>query len=135
MESDALCPLSPTRAPASLQVIEQAFEEVKKLKGVPGPRGPAGDILAAVTNATKAVNQMTFDAESRVGAKADASSARFVGEVSKLRQEAAMLRAEGCQLRKHLNDVIQNTVDANVVKTLQDYLLLDANNVPTYWGK
>ena len=128
-------PPAPPTIEERLRNLEQAFEEVKKLKGVPGPRGPAGDILAAVTNATKAANQVMADAESRVGAKADASYARFVDEVSKLRQEATKLRAEADQLRKHLNDVIQNTVDANVVKTLQDYLLLDANNVPTHWGK
>jgi len=114
------------------QTLEQRVEALEKR---PGPRGPAGDISAAVRNAEIAASKIVENTEARVGAKADASYARFADEVSKLRQEATKLREEANQLRKHFNDLIQNTVDASVIKTLQDYLLLDANNVPTYWGK
>jgi hypothetical protein len=71
--------------------LESDFEEVKKLKGIPGSRGPAGSIEAAVDQAMKSVS----DAEARVRVAATESFKRFTDEISKLRQEFA-------DQRKHL---------------------------------
>jgi hypothetical protein len=100
--------------------LEAAFEEVRRLKGVPGPRGPAGPIDAAVANANRAV----ADAEARVQAKANATYAKFAAEVKALREEFKLLREQ-------LAQNIQTEVENRVVQVLRDYHLLDENHAPT----
>jgi len=107
-----------------IAAVEAGFEEVKKLKGVPGPRGPAGPIDAAVENAKRAV----ADAEDRVQARADATYAKFAADVKALREEVK-------RLEQYLDERIQNVVDNAVVQVLRDYHLLDSNNAPTHWKK
>ena len=114
------------------QTLEQRVEALEKR---PGPRGPAGDISAAVRNAEIAASKIVENAEARVGAKADASYAKFIDEVAKLQTIADKLRQEVVDLRKHLDERIHNTVDGQVVQTLQDYHLLDSNHAPTHWSK
>jgi hypothetical protein len=111
-----------------IESLENQFENVKNEKGVPGPRGPAGPIEAAVINATRAATNLVADAESRVQARADTAYAQ-------LKEEAARLRLEVQQLKVFLNDRIHNEVDGQVVKTLQEYHLLDENCAPTHWSK
>ena len=62
-----------TQLQARIVALEVAFKEVKKLKGVPGPRGPAEPIDAAVENANRAV----ADAEDRLQVRADATYERY----------------------------------------------------------
>jgi hypothetical protein len=115
-----------------LQFLEVAFAEVKKAKGI---RGPAGPIDAAVRNATVAASKAVADAEDRVTSRAAESFVKFTYEISKLEQVADKLRQDVADLRKYLDDRIHNTVDAQVVQTLQDYHLLDANHAPSHWSK
>ena len=105
-----------------LAALEAQFEEVKKLKGVPGARGPAGDISAAVANTQREVR----DAEGRLAVQAEAASARFANEVTALRKETAdaINRIQG-----YVDGRIKNAVDAHTVQVLVDYHLLDANTV------
>jgi hypothetical protein len=49
-----------------LQELKDQFAEVQRFKGIPGPRGPAGNIDAAVANATNAANQIVADVEGRI---------------------------------------------------------------------
>jgi len=107
-----------------INVLEAEFENVKKLKGVPGARGPAGEISAAVRNAEAAVS----NAENRVQVRADAAYAQFATEVKALREEVAALR-------KFLDERIRNEVDGHTVQVLRDYHLLDENHAPTHWKK
>ena len=53
----------------------------------------------------------------------------------KLSDLARKLRQEVEDAKKFLDDRIQNAVDANLVKTLQEYHLLDDNCAPTFWRK
>lgn len=89
--------------------LESAFEEVKKLKGIPGARGPAGPIDAAVSNAERAAKEIVA---SRV----------------------EILRRELADLHKYIHEMIHNEVDAQVIQTLKDYQLLDEKNEPTHWN-
>jgi hypothetical protein len=93
-----------------LTALEEAFAEVKKLKGVPGPRGPAGEISAAVRNAQQAV----ADAESRLHKSTDARLAKFQAEVKQL-------RADFAAHKESLPETIKNTVDYHTVSVLEDY--------------
>jgi hypothetical protein len=111
-----------------MQSIEDAFVEVKKLRGIPGPRGGAGPIDAAVVNATKAANQAVADAEARVQKKADEAFQKLLAESVKHKAEAAKLRREVADLKTYLNERIENAVDGNVVQTLHDYHLLKDGN-------
>ena len=103
-----------------IAALEARLEEIKK--GVTGPRGPAGDINAAVLNAKIAVN----DAESRVQARADATYARFAADLATVRNEIR-------QLKQYLDDGIKNAVDSATVEVLHAYHLLDENNAPAHW--
>jgi hypothetical protein len=107
-----------------ITTLEARFEEVRKLKGVPGPRGPAGPIDAAVANAKRAV----VDAENRVQARADATYSKFEAEVKALRDEFN-------QVRQDLDERIKNAVENHTVQVLRDYHLLDENHAPTHWKK
>ena len=112
-----------------MSTIEERLDALEKR---PPVRGPAGDISAAVRNATIASNTAVADAESRIKAAADEAFVR--DEVVKLSELARKLRQEVEDAKKFLDDRIQNTVDANLVKALQEYHLLDANCTPTHWG-
>src|SRR6266436_5648209 len=95
-----------------IAALEASLEENKRLKGVPGPRGPAGPIEAAVANANRAVS----NAEDRVQMKANATYAKFAADVKALREE---FRA----LKQHLDETIHNAVDNHTVQVLRDYHL------------
>jgi hypothetical protein len=107
-----------------INALEESFEEVKKLKGVPGPRGPAGHIDAAVANAQRAV----VDAEDRLQARAEATYARFAADVKALREEVK-------QLKLFLDERIQNAVDNYTIQVLRDYHLLNEHHEPSHWKK
>jgi signal transduction protein with GAF and PtsI domain len=102
-----------------IATLEASLEEIKKLKGIPGPRGPAGDIAAAVQNATRVNVHAVAVAESRVR---EAAHAKF---------EA--MREEIRQFKQDLNERLQNAVDAHTVQLLRDYHLLNEKHEPTHW--
>jgi len=104
--------------------LEATIEEIKTLRGVPGPRGPAGSIEAASENARQAVT----DAEARVQAKANQAYEKFTAEIKKLRQEVD-------EAKQFMDERIHNTVDAHTVQVLQDYKLINEKGEPTRWNK
>lgn len=104
--------------------IEALEREVEALKKRPAPRGPAGDISAAVAQAAATVG----DAEARVQAKADAAHRTLEAEVK-------AIRAEVKQLRQHLDDRIKVAAENNMIQVLRDYGLLDENHAPSHWTK
>jgi hypothetical protein len=115
-----------------LQALEAAFAEIKQAKGI---RGPAGPIDAAVKNAEAAAHKVVAGAEARVTNTAEAVHTKLMEKAASLQEVADQLRADVADLKKHLADRITNEVDANLVQTLKDYHLLDANAAPTFWSK
>ena len=85
----------------------EALESRSSIPGPVGPRGPAGDIEAAVRNATSASNKAVADAEKRVQAKADAACAK--------------LKAQFDALKKYIDERIEAAVVNHTVQTLEDY--------------
>jgi hypothetical protein len=116
--------------------LKQEFTKILKMRGIPGPTGPAGCIDAAVNNAR--------DVAERVGAEAGRKAV-----VYPFRSDVAKLREEFEALRSHLlefTEQIENSIVIHTVKTLQDYKLLDnecrplsgpyaASNYPTKTDK
>jgi hypothetical protein len=107
-----------------IAALEASLEEIKRLKGIPGARGPAGPIEAAVANANRAV----ADGEARVQARANATYAKFAAHVTVLREEFK-------QLKQYLDERIKDAVDNHTVQVLRDYHLLNENHEPTHWQK
>jgi hypothetical protein len=106
--------------------LETELKAIMDLKGIPGqvgPRGPAGDILAAVARA----GQTVADAEACVQYKADTTYAKFADDVAALRREVA-------ETQRLLDERIQNVVDGHTVQVLRDYHLLDENHQPAHWS-
>ena len=60
--------------------------KAKGIQGPVGPRGPAGDIAAAVAQATVKSNAAVESAEQRVQAKAEAAYAKIVEEFKELKR-------------------------------------------------
>jgi DNA repair exonuclease SbcCD ATPase subunit len=102
---------------ARIAALEEAFERVQKLKGIPGPRGAAGPIDAASRNAENAV----ANAENRVQRRAEERYAQFASDVKALRDE----------LREFKAQTLKDALDSHVIPVLQDYHLLDSNTSPT----
>jgi DNA repair ATPase RecN len=111
-----------------MATIEERLEALEKRAPI---RGPAGDISAAVRNA----NQAVADAEARIRVVADEALAKVQAKADELANLARKLRSEVEETKQYLDERIYNTVDATLVKTLQEYRLLDANCTPTHWSK
>src|ERR1700730_17261515 len=93
--------------------LKDQFTKLLKMRGIPGPTGPAGDIGAAVIQAT--------DAAERVAAVTAKKAVvyPFAAEVAKLREEFDTLKA-----------YIDNAIVHHIVETLQAYGVLDENMNP-----
>jgi len=108
-----------------IAVLETELAEIKKLKGVPGPRGPAGDISAAVANTQREVR----DAEGRLAAQAATVSEKFAADVDALRKETADAIAK---VQAFVDGRIKNEVDGHAIQVLIDYHLIEADtHAPT----
>ena len=83
--------------------LRSSFAEVKNEKGIAGPRGPAGDYIAASNHATAAAFKALADAEARLK--------KVVGDV----------KAQHVAFEKQINDSIKNTVDSHTIQVLEDY--------------
>jgi hypothetical protein len=100
--------------------VENDFKEVVKAKGIKGdvgPRGPAGDIAAAVDNAKKAATEVAVNSVR--------AEIQYPFE-----QKVAELRKEFSDLNSRIDETIHNTVANHVVKTLQEYSVLNENMEP-----
>jgi hypothetical protein len=115
---------------AALEQLEQRVSTLEKRSA--GPRGPAGDISAAVRNAEEHVKS----AEKRVQDIAEGVFARFTSELKKLREELRtrdeayasnlrQMRDEIREFKASVNDTIVRAVDHHTVAVLQDYGVLD----------
>jgi precorrin-4 methylase len=93
--------------------LKQEFTKLLKMRGIPGPTGPAGCIDAAVNNARDVAEAVAITA-----AKA-AVVYPFQDEVAKLREEFDTLKAH-----------IDNAIVHHIVETLQDHGVLDENMNP-----
>jgi hypothetical protein len=107
-----------------LDILEREFAQVKELKGIAGPRGPAGNIDAAIANVDAAVSK----AESRVQAQANVRYDLFLAAERNLREafetQVRVLRVELDNLKKGLDERIKNEVDGHAIQVLHDYHLL-----------
>jgi cell division septum initiation protein DivIVA len=97
-----------------IAALETELAEIKKLKGVPGGRGPAGDISAAVVNAQREVR----DAEERLATKAAQTASQYAADVAALRKETADAIKN---VQAFVDGRIENAVVLHTVKTLEDY--------------
>jgi hypothetical protein len=93
--------------------LKDQFTKLLRMRGIPGPTGPAGDIGAAVIQATDVAERVAS-----VTAK-KAVVYPFQNEVAKLREEFDTLKAH-----------IDNAIVHHIVETLQDYGVLDENMNP-----
>ena len=108
-----------------IAALETELAEIKKLKGIPGPRGGAGDISAAVANTQREVR----DAEGRLAAQAATVSEKFAADVDALRKETADAIAK---VQAFVDGRIKNAVDGHAIQVLIDYHLIDADtHAPT----
>jgi len=97
--------------------LKQEFTKLVKMRGIPGPRGPAGEIDAAVNNARDVAEQVAITA-----AKA--------AVVYPFQNEVKQVRAEFQELKSYLDERIENAIVNHVLQTLQDYRVLDEKMNP-----
>ena len=97
--------------------LKQEFTKLVKMRGIPGPRGPAGEIDAAVNNA-------------RDVAEAVAITAAKAAVVYPFQNEVKQVRAEFQELKSYLDERIENAIVNHVLQTLQDYRVLDEKMNP-----
>jgi predicted oxidoreductase (fatty acid repression mutant protein) len=100
--------------------LKDQFSKLGKMRGIPGPTGPAGDIHAAVINATETAERVAVVAAKK------AIVYPFEAKVAELRQEFEALKTEFTELTER----IENAVVIHVVQTLKDYGVLDENMNP-----
>ena len=97
--------------------LKQEFTKLVKMRGIPGPRGPAGEIDAAVNNARDVAEQVAITA---------AKAAVFYP----FQNEVKQVRAEFQELKSYLDERIENAIVNHVLQTLQDYRVLDEKMNP-----
>ena len=109
-----------------LAALETEFAEIKKLKSTPGPRGPAGDISAALANAKQSMAEDLADALKKF-ADLQTTVKSFDGKLDNTILER--VQAATTSLQETLNGFkknIEDEVAGIVVKILQEYYLLDS---------
>jgi hypothetical protein len=104
----------------ALSELKQEFTKILKMRGIPGPTGPAGSIDSAVVQARDVAERVATEAAKR------AVVYPFAAEVTKLRTEFEALKAHLLEFTEQ----IENSIAIHTVKTLQDYGVLDANMNP-----
>jgi hypothetical protein len=109
-----------------LTALEAAFAEVKKQKGIQGPRGPAGDIVAAINNAREATQQDLANTLKKSAALHQAIESLNERLESRIRevtdQMAATLRQRNDDFKTHIED----EVAAITLRILKEYWVLDS---------
>ena len=118
-----------------LNAVETTLEEIKKLKGIPGPRGAAGPIDAAVKNAEEKVRIGVEGLRGIVANALDEFSKRlreseervrtdFQNAQKETRDVIAKCREELSANQEFVRETIAGEVDGQVLRTLHDYHLL-----------
>jgi hypothetical protein len=108
---------------ARITALETQLKEIIELKGVPGPRGPAGDIKAAVINAEQAAKKIANDTLSGVQSRVTEACDQILADSKKFREYVQSLLDEG----------LKNAAENHCIQVLRDYHLLDENHAPTHW--
>ena len=96
--------------------LKDQFTKLLKMRGIPGPTGPAGNIDAAVVQAREAA----------LTAYRQGVIHPFEAKVNKIREDFEALKAHLLEFTEQ----IENSIAVHTVKTLQDYGVLDANMNP-----
>jgi BMFP domain-containing protein YqiC len=108
---------------ARITALEARLQEIAQLKGIPGPRGGAGDISAAVANAEQAARRVASDTLSQVQSLVREACDQIRSETNKSREHIQSLLDEG----------LKNAAENHCIQVLRDYHLLDENHAPTHW--
>jgi hypothetical protein len=118
-----------------LNAVETTLEEIKKLKGIPGPRGAAGPIDAAVKNAEEKVRVGVEELRGIVANALDEFSKRLRESEERVRTDVqnaqketrdviAKFREELSANQEFVRETVANQVDGQIIQTLHDYKLL-----------
>jgi hypothetical protein len=121
-----------------LEEIIARIEVLEKRAPVPGPRGPAGPIDAAVLSAKSALREDLAEVNARIDALY-ALENKLTGEVhSVLRRLHGELQSSNSKTMESLREHIKNEIAGVVLQLLQEYRVvdsemrvLDANQKPT----
>lgn len=97
--------------------LEAQFAEVTKLKGLPGPRGPAGDISAAIANAESA--------GAKVAAKAIESTKTAIQKRDE--ESAAKIAVIETRLKTYFEN-LEHHVAVHVIKILEEYGVVSSHD-------
>ena len=105
--------------------LEEAFEEVKKLKGIPGSRGPAGSIDSAVANARAALTADLSASLKKVEADLATAVARCECIDGGLRQYSETVRSQLSQITSErvqaFRKNLENELAAVLIPLLEEY--------------
>jgi vacuolar-type H+-ATPase subunit H len=124
-----------TELETRLKAVETTLDEIKKLKGIPGPRGAAGPIEAAVKNADDRVRAGIEELRGIVANALDEFSKRLRESEERVRTDVQNVQKETrdviAKFREQLSanqefvrETVANQVDGQVLRTLHDYHLL-----------
>ena len=125
----------PTVPQSPCQISEpwQTFVEVKKLKGIPGSRGPAGPIDSAVRNAAEACVTYTDEAK-KVSAEAQERANKLQAEAKAFYDDAnerILTTANNVQSRlKVLEDRLASGdyLKEQILEVLQEYQIISEDS-------
>jgi dynactin complex subunit len=121
-----------------IEDIIARIEALEKRAPLPGPRGPAGPIDAAVTNAKSAMREELSEINARIEALRELEN-KLTEEIhSVLNRLHEELQNSNSELIKSLRENIKNEIAGVVLQLLQEYYIidsemrvLDANQKPT----
>ena len=115
-----------------LAEIQKRVEVLEARPPVPGPRGPAGDISAAVGNAERAAQNVVIDRLDDYVKRTEAIAARVQQQVNSAREGVRneFKNTVNSAATKALRDSLENEVAAIVLKILVEYQVADIAGDP-----
>ena len=111
-----------------IEILEQQLAEIIKLKGIPGPRGGAGDISAACYNVERIMDEKLASLFERVD-HATKQGCQSYEELQKiLRNEMNQFRAEIKQNFAVFEADIQTRVENSIVVLFAEYGVVSSHD-------
>ncbi|MGB6496341.1 MAG: hypothetical protein WBF09_05045 [Candidatus Acidiferrum sp.] len=111
-----------------IEILEQQLAEIIKLKGIPGARGPAGPIEAAVANAERVLDEKLASLFDRVD-HATKQGHQSHEELSKiLRNEMDRFRKDMRQNFSDFEASIQTRVENSIVVLFAEYGVVSSHD-------